>query len=89
MFQLSHFKIGLEILISNTPLNGRIIAAVPFNAHPQTSQNFPHSIKVVQKLCGFTGVRVATAPCGLADPKSHQEKRRRDDTALRLYLISS
>ena len=57
--------------------------AVWFNAHPQISQNFPQSIKVVQKLCGFTGVRVATAPCGLADTKSHQEKRRRDDSALR------
>ena len=58
---------------------------LPF-AHPQISHNFPHSIKVVQKLCGFTGVRVATAPGGLADPKSHQEKRRRDDTALKSYF---
>ena len=55
---------------------------LPF-AHPQISHNFPQSIKVVQKLCGFTGVRVATAPGGLANPKSDQEKRRRDDTALK------
>ena len=35
------------------------------------------------KWYSFTGLRVATAPCGLADTKSHEEKRWRDDSTLR------
>ena len=42
--------------------------AVWFNAHPQISQNFPQSIKVVQKLCGFTKSYVVLQVCEWQQP---------------------
>ena len=32
---------------------------------------------------------MATAPCGLADPKSDEEEERRDDPALKKYFTPS
>ena len=69
------FRNGPDELISMISEIGHcLLTCVP----PYSTCHYLHP-----KWYSFTGLRVATAPCGLADTKSHEEKRWRDDSTLR------